>query len=87
MSEYDEMCIEAFLKNQSRLFEEPVAESHEEAEAFLEDSLAVVADTLAEVRDYLEESGMDVSGLSDEELKEEAEVFALPDGRSPIVEA
>ncbi len=87
MSEYSEVCVNTFLKNQGRLFDEPVAESYEEAEAFLEDSLAVVAESLKEVREYLEESGMDVSGLSDEELAEEGEVFALPDGRYLIVEA
>lgn len=86
MSDYDEICVGTFLKSQGRLFDEPVAEDYEEAEAFLEDSLAVVADTIQEVRAYLEESGMDVSGLSDEELQEEGEVFALPDGRYLIVE-
>ncbi len=87
MSEYNEVCVNTFLKQQSRLFDEPVAESYEEAEAFLEDSLAVVAESLKEVREYLEEGGMDVSGLSEEELAEEAEVFSLPDGRYLIVEA
>ena len=87
MSEYSEVCVNTFLKNQGRLFDEPVAESYEEAEAFLEDSLAVVAESLKEVREYLEEGGMDVSGLSEEELAEEAEVFSLPDGRYLIVEA
>lgn len=34
MYEYDEECLKTFLKNQSQLFDEPVAESIEEAEAF-----------------------------------------------------
>ena len=34
MYEYDEECLKTFLKNQSQLFDEPVAESMEEAEAF-----------------------------------------------------
>ena len=42
--------------------------------------MAVVVDSLEDVRDYLEESGMDVSGMSDEEVEETAEVFALDDG-------
>ena len=71
MNEYSEACVMTFLREQSRLFDEPVAENYEEAEAFLEDSMAAVVDSLKEVRDYLEESGMDVSGLSDEELEEE----------------
>lgn len=87
MYEYSEECILTFLKNQGRLFDEPVAESYDEAEAFLEDSMAVVVNSIREVRDYLEESGMDASGFSDEELEEEAEVFALSGGRYLIVEA
>ncbi|HIT12839.1 MAG TPA: glyoxalase [Candidatus Scatomonas merdigallinarum] len=87
MNEYSEACVMTFLREQSRLFDEPVAENYEEAEAFLEDSMAAVVDSLKEVRDYLEESGMDVSGLSDEELEEEGEVFPLPNGQYLIVEA
>ena len=45
-----------------------------------------MVDSIAEVRDYLDECGMDVEGLSDEELEEQAEVFALPSGRYLIVE-
>lgn len=48
--------------------------------------MAVVVDSLSAVRDYLEESGMDASGMSDEELEETAEVFALEDGTYLIVE-
>lgn len=87
MGEYSEECILTFLKNQGQLFDEPVAENYDEAEAFLEDCMAVVVDTIAEVREYLEENGMDVDGLSDEELEEASEVFALPDGQFLIVEA
>ena len=31
MYEYDEECLKTFLENQSRLFDEPVAETLEEA--------------------------------------------------------
>ena len=86
MSEYTEECLKTFLKNQGQLFDEPVAESLEEAEEFLEDCMAAVVDSLEDVRDYLEESGMDVSGMSDEEVEETAEVFALDDGTYLIVE-
>lgn len=86
MSEYSEVCVKTFLKNQSRLFDEPVADSYEEAEAFLEECMAVVVNTLKDVREYLEESGMDVDGLSKEELEEASEVFPLPDGKYLIVE-
>lgn len=86
MNDYSEECILTFLKNQMQLFDEPVAETPEEAEEFLEDCMAVVVDSVKEVREYLEESGMDVSELSDEELLEESEVFELPDGTYLIVE-
>lgn len=86
MNGYDEICLKVFLKNQEQLFDEPVAESIEEAEAFLEDCMAVVVDSLREVREFFDEEGMDVEGMSDEELEEASEVFALPDGRYLIVE-
>ena len=78
--------LETFLKNQGQLFSEPVAETMEEAEAFLEDCMAAVVDSLKEVRDYFEENGMDVEGMSDQELEESSEVFPLPGGQYLIVE-
>ena len=86
MNGYDEICLKAFLKNQEQLFDEPVAETLEEAEEFLEDCMAVVVDSLDEVREFFDEEGMDASGMSDEELEEACEVFVLPDGRYLIVE-
>ena len=35
MNEFDEECLNVFLENQSQLFEEAVAETLEDAEAFL----------------------------------------------------
>ena len=70
MNEYDEECLLTFLKKQSQLFDEPVAETMEEAEAFLEDCMAVVVDSLDEVREYFEESGADVENMDAEELEE-----------------
>lgn len=84
--EYSEECLKVFLDNQEQLFDEPVVETLEEAEAFLEDCMAVVTDSLDEVRDYMEESGMDVQDLSDEELEAASEVFPLPGGQYLIVE-
>ncbi|GAA0253801.1 glyoxalase [Muricomes sp. OA1] len=86
MYEYDDECLLTFLKKQSQLFDEPVAETIEAAEAFLEDCMAAVVDSLDEVREYFEESGIDVDGMSDEELEEASEVFALPNGQYLIVE-
>ena len=86
MYEYDEECLKIFLKKQLQLFDEPVAESIDEAEAFLEDCMAVVVDSLEEVREYFDENGTDISDMSDEELEEASEVFALPSGRYLVVE-
>ena len=83
---YSEEAVKCFLKEQSRLFDEPVAETAEEAREFLEECMAVEADSLKEVRRYLDEVGADVDGMSDEELKDASEVFALPSGRYLIVE-
>ena len=87
MEQYLEECAEVFLKEQGKLFDEPVAETIEEAKAFLEDCFAQVFENISEVRAYLDEEGIDVSGVSDEELADELEVFAISDGRYFVVEA
>lgn len=86
MNEFDEVCLEYFLAHQEQLLPEPVAETMEEAEAFLEDCMAVVVDSLDEVREYFEESGADVENMDAEELEEASEVFPLSGGRYLIVE-
>ena len=83
---YDEECLRVFLKKQLQLFDEPVAETMEEAEAFLEDCMAAVVDSLDEVIEYFDENGMDISDMSEDEIEEASEVFALPSGRYLIVE-
>lgn len=83
---YTKESVETFLKEQGRLYDEPVAESYEEAEEFLEDCMAVEVKSIKEVRRYLDEAGADVDGMSDEELEEASEVFALPSGGYLIVE-
>ena len=83
---YTEESIKVFLKEQGRLYDEPVAETPEEAEEFLEDCMAVEVKNIKEVRKYLDEAGADVSGMSDEELEEACEVFALLSGGYLIVE-
>ena len=86
MSNYSEACLKVFLRDQEQLFDEPVAETLEEAEAFLDDCMAVVVDSIDEVREYFEEEGVDVDGLGPDDLEEASEVFALPDGKYLIVE-
>ena len=86
MGEYNEECLKTFLEKQEQLFDEPVAEDFEEAEEFLEDCMAVVLDSLKDVKKYLDGMGADVEGISLKELEEESEVFKLPDGKYMIVE-
>lgn len=83
--EYDDAVLEAFLAQQRKLFPEDVAELPEEAEAFLEDCMAVVCEDKKEVIAYLEEE-MDITGMSEEEVLEAEEVFAVGDGRYLVVE-
>ena len=78
--------LKVFLEKQLQLFDEPVAETLEEAEAFLEDCMAVVVDSLDEVRDYFEENGADIAEMTDDELEEASEVFPVSDGRYLVVE-
>lgn len=87
MSQYDKKVIEYFLENQTQLLKERVAETPEEAEEFLEDCMAVVCKNMKEVREYFEDEGADITGMSNEELAEAQEVFALSDGRFLVVEA
>lgn len=87
MNEYDELCLEYFLENQSQLFDERVAENLDDAQEFLEDCMAVVCKNIKEVRAYFEDEGADISNMDDEELEEASEVFSLPDGRFLVVEA
>ena len=86
MDEFKEEYLVTFLRNQAQLFDEPVAETLEEAEAFLEDCMAVVVDSLSESKAYFEENGADVDNMSLDELEDASEVFALPDGKYLIVE-
>ena len=46
---FTEECINTFLENQEQLFPQAVAESYEAAEAFLEDCMAQVVDSIEEV--------------------------------------
>lgn len=84
---YSKEAVETFLKNQGQLFDESVADNYEEAEEFLEDCMAVEVNSIKEVKEYLEEAGADLEGMSLDELEEACEVFALPSGKYLIVEA
>ena len=84
---YSKEAVETFLKNQGQLFDESVADNYEEAEEFLEDCMAVEVNSIKEVKEYLEDAGADLEGMSLDELEDACEVFALPSGKYLIVEA
>jgi len=86
MHEYDDAVLSCFLKNQEQLFPEPVANNLEEAEAFLEECMAVVVNSVKEVWEYFDEEGVDMEGADEEGILEADEVFDIGDGRYLIVE-
>lgn len=85
MEGYEKMCAEVFLREQGKMFQEPVAETEEEALEFLQENFAAVFDEIAQIREYWEENGMDAADLSDEEVKGALEVFCLPNGKYLVV--
>lgn len=87
MKGYEKECAQVFIKQQEKLLGAVVVETEEEALEFLEDSFAAVLGSVKEIREYLDESGMDVEGMSDRDILEAAEVFPLPSGKYMVVEA
>ena len=87
MHEFDDAVLQCFLDNQEQLFPEgDVVSNLEESEAFLEESLAVVVNSVDEVWEYFEEEGIDVEDMQGDEILEADEVFDIGDGRYLIVE-
>lgn len=87
MEGYELECAEVFLKEQEKLLGEVVLDTVEEAMDFLEDCFAVVLDSVKDIREYWDENGMDIQGMSDDEILDSAEVFELPGGKYLVVEA
>ena len=54
---------------------------------FLIDSMAVIVNSVAEVWEFFEEEGLDTDGMTEDDIIETPEVFALEDGRYLIVQA
>ena len=79
-------CAKVFLRDQKQLFDEPVAYDLEEAKEFLEDCMAVYCKDIKELREVMDDEGMDVSDLSNDELLEQLEVFRLDNGGYFFVE-
>jgi len=86
MNEFDDLVLRCFLTKQDQLFPEPVCETLEEAEAFLEECMAVIVKSADEVWEYFEEEGLDLADINKEELLDAEEVFAVGDGRYLIVQ-
>ena len=74
---YKKEYVETFLEKQGQLFDEPVVYDLEEAEDFLEECFAQYCSNIKELRQIMDDEGMDVSELSDAELEEQLEVLKL----------
>lgn len=86
MDEHIDECAKVFLRDQKQLFDEPVAYDLDEAKEFLEDCMAVYCKDIKELREVMDDEGMDVSELSNDELLEQLEVFKLDNGGYFFVE-
>ncbi|MED9971244.1 MAG: glyoxalase [Lachnospira sp.] len=86
MDKHIDECAKVFLRDQKQLFDEPVAYDLEEAKEFLEDCMAVYCKDIKELREVMDDEGMDVADLSNEELLEQLEVFKLDNGGYFFVE-
>ena len=86
MDKHIDECAKVFLRDQKQLFDEPVAYDLEEAKEFLEGCMAVYCKDIKELREVMDDEGMDVADLSNEELLEQLEVFKLDNGGYFFVE-
>lgn len=85
MADYTKEAIKVFLENQEQLFGAIIAETVAEATEVLNENMAVEVNSLQEVKEFMNENGMDIAGMSDEEVIEQSEVFQTPSGRFLIV--
>lgn len=83
---FKEQYVKTFLEKQSQLYDEPVAETLEEADEFLDISMATVCDNMKDVKSYLKEIGADICGMTLEDIEDMPEVFAMPDGKYLVLE-
>jgi len=87
MAKINDFYAKAFLDNQLKLFPEPVCDTVDEALEFLDDVMAQVFDSPEEIIEYLDDCGMDVLGMTPEDILDANEVFVMPDGKYLLVEA
>lgn len=74
-------CAKVFLREQKKLFDEPVVFDEKEAEEFLEDCFAQYCSNMKELKELLDDEGMDIAGMTDEEIESQLEVFKLDNNR------
>lgn len=86
MDKHIDECAKVFLRDQKQLFDEPVAYDLDEAKEFLEDCMAVYCKDIKELREVMDDEGMDVCELRNDELLEQLEVFKLDNGGYFFVE-
>ena len=84
---FEKDVLNYFLENQGQLFDEEIASTPDEASDFLEESMSVVVENIEEVIEYFDEMGVDTEGMSEDEIRQQSEVFELPDGRFLVVNA
>lgn len=85
MNQYSKEAVRAFLEQQTLIYDEKVADTVHEAKEFLEENMAVELDSLKDVKEFMNENGMDIAGMTDEEIKEQSEVLELPSGRFLVI--
>ena len=83
---FDDAVLDCFLEKQLQLFPETVAETREEADDFLGECMAIVVNSVKEVWDYFDDSGVDIHDMNKNEILEASEVFEIGDGRFLIVD-
>lgn len=70
------MC-KGIFKRSEEAFDEPVVYDLEEAEDFLEECFAQYCSNIKELRQIMDDEGMDVSELSDAELRNSLKCSSL----------
>ena len=85
MANFSKECIETFLNKQLQLFDEKWQRHRRRQKSSLRIIWRSYLDSIEDVRDYLDESGMDAAQLSKDEILQASEVFALPGGKYLVV--
>lgn len=85
--QYSKEAIKVFFENQTKLFDFEVVDDISEVQDFLEDCMAVELKNFAQVKAFMKENDLDISGMTDEEILEQSEIFPLSGGKFLVVPA